>query len=210
MSSFDLISGLYSMNQLNKPHKSQSQSKTNCTNLKSRSKTKKRSTNINANVQIDEYTLLISNKINEILSDPLSIIIIFLIIFLSYLYFAGELLCQIIGLFFPSYYLYDLLSISYDPNEKLNKIMNVVKYFIIYSHFQCLTLIFSIFGFYFYHLKIVILLSLVYLMAYQPILLNTMYNRIINYDYITYLLLKTNIIKFMNTSLKSNKNLGKL
>lgn len=119
----------------------------------------------------------LKNKI----SDPLAMFFIIAGWIIAYIYFAGEFLCQLVGLFYPCYYMYTLLN-NKIPG-KADKIKSVMKYFIIYAHSEFLSYFLRFIGFpMFIHLKIIVLAALIYMAEYRFDWMNNAYDRIIIYD----------------------------
>lgn len=89
---------------------------------------------------------------------------------LFFILFANDLICGLIGLFFPFY-----IHIS-----TKNKIIstNVLKYYIIYAHIDLLFNMLSIFGIYFYRIKLIIILISIYQLRYQATEINTPINNL--------------------------------
>ncbi|XWV24612.1 hypothetical protein QJ856_gp1175 [Tupanvirus deep ocean] len=157
----------------------------------------------NASAKKSKENYFIINEIKKSASDPLSIIIMVIIALFSYIYFAGEFICQMLGLFYPTYYLYTLLHKR--SSNKVEKVKSIIKYFIVYGHLEFLSALFSIFGFHFYHLKILVILSILYMAGYRQIWLAGVYNKIIFYDKILIGLVQSATNKFYieYTSVKS-------
>ena len=131
------------------------------------------------------------DQLKKILIDPLAVISILVVTIITYIYFANEFICQIFGLFLPAYYLYTLGhdSISSD------KVSTVSKYFIIYSHIEFCSLLLKIFGLYFYHVKVLAYLIILYMLGYQQAWLAKIYERSILYDKIIIGLLSNGLKK---------------
>lgn len=130
---------------------------------------------------------VIFNELKKSASDPLSVIIVLLVSIFSYVYFANELMCQVFGLFYPIYYLYTLLHKK--SSNKAEKIRSIMRYFIIYGHLEFLSAFFRLFGFYFYHLKILIIISILYMAGYRQKWVASLYENMIFYDKIMLALL---------------------
>lgn len=118
------------------------------------------------------------------ITDPLAIIFTLLGGIFIYIYFANQWIYQFIGLIIPSYYLYKLL--HFKCSNRAQKIKSMIQYFILYSHIEVITLFFSLIGMYFYHLKIMIVIIILYLIEYRPNWLNILYTRIIRFDKIVF------------------------
>lgn len=144
------------------------------------------------------------NEIKKYISDPLGFIIVLLGSLFAYIYFAGELICQILGLFCPCYYLYTLL--HFRSSQKSKKVRSFIKYIIMYGHLEIISSILKIFGFYFFHLKILIIISLLYMVGYRQEWLEKTYDTIIFYDKIMIGLFYSAINKFWNeySNIKNN------
>lgn len=156
--------------------------------------------------KIDPLEHQINNNIIDLfvgsISDPLSISIIVLLAIFMYIYFANEFICQLFGLFYPIHNLYKLL--HFKVSNKLIKIKIIMSYFIIYGHLELFTSISKIFGLYFYHLKILIIIFLLYMINYRQEWLTYIYNKVIYYDKIISNIFFSNLNKFYDESLKIN------
>ena len=89
-----------------------------------------------------------------------------------------------------------------------------MKYFIIYGHLEFLSALIRIFGFYFYHLKIIVIVCILYTAGYRQEWLANIYDQIIYYDkiilaliqsgannlYIEYSKIKSEIVKVKKSS----------
>lgn len=139
---------------------------------------------------------LIVNEIKKFSSDPLRIIIVALISIFFYIYFANEFMCHILGLFYPLYYLYILM--HYRNANCSEKIRSMIKYFIIYGHIDFLSSLTKIVGVYLYHLKIFVILCVLYMTGYQREWLNVCYDSVIFYDRIFLNMILTFINKIYN------------
>jgi hypothetical protein len=148
--------------------------------------------------------MVVIKEIKKAVSDPLSIIMIAFASIFSYIYFANEFMCQVLGLFYPIYYLYTLLHKK--SNNKSEKIKSVMKYFIIYGHLEFLSALLKIFGFYFYHLKILVIMCILYFVGYHQEWLALLYEKTIFYDKIASGLaqLGTNKVYTEYSNIKSN------
>ena len=113
--------------------------------------------------------------------DPFGLLFTALICIFMYVYFANEFFCQIFGLYYPIYYLYVLLNLNQTP-QQIFKIKCVIKYFVLYGHLELISSLLKIFGLYFYHLKILVIFTLLYAIRRNQSLLDHMYVKIISYD----------------------------
>lgn len=152
---------------------------------------------------IDDVSTIFYTK-----TDPLSIFILSFASIFIYIYFVSELICQVIGLFYPVYYLYTLLN-NDDTDHFVGKIQSVIKYFIIYAHLECMTMVTKLFGFYFFHLKILMIISVLYMTGYQEHWLQKIYDRIIFYDKILLGLFNTSVVKIQDEYSKANNEAKK-
>lgn len=145
--------------------------------------------NSNIKIPILDDTQLTNTTENHKL-DPLGFFIAIVLGFFIYIYFAGEFFCQILGLFYPIYKLYFLVN-----NQTLNifTINAIMNYFVIFGHIEVLSLVFKIFGLYFYHLKMLVICIMVYLKEYRQDWLGIIFFKIIFYDKIIYGLIKSGI-----------------
>lgn len=129
------------------------------------------------------------------LSDPLGMMTIVFSSFILFLYFASEFICQIVGLFYPAYYLYTIM--HYKIPNKLEKLSLLLKYFIIYAHLELVSSLLKIFGLYLYHLKILITIAILYLFGYQTNALVEIYGQILFYDKILFKLMNSGINRIL-------------
>jgi len=141
------------------------------------------------------------------ISDPLTIAGLISASLFIFFYFANELVYQIIGLYYPCYYLYTL--IHYRHAQKANKIKSIMKYFIIYGHMELLACIVELFGFYLHHPKIVIILSLLYMAGYKQLWLDNLYDKVIFYDKIILGFIYLAFDKFCHTYSAVSSSIGK-
>lgn len=132
---------------------------------------------------------------NKFFNDPLKIICSIVAVLIFYFYFANNLVCHVIGLFYPSYLLLD-------NSQNMMQLMDFRKYFIIYSHLEFIFMITGLVGLHFYHLKVLILLALVYILQYRPTMLKSVYLKLFYYDTIIYLTMK-NIYKYIAQEIMS-------
>lgn len=121
----------------------------------------------------------INNKFPQI--DPILMIFCILGCIITYVYFACEFICQILGLFIPLTWMFGILNMK-TSKEKNIKIKSLMKYFIIYGHIEFLSLVVGIIGMYFYHLRILILVVMLYMSTYRDDWLGNVYGIIIFYD----------------------------
>ena len=56
------------------------------------------------------------------------------------------------------------------------------KYFVIFAHFEFILMLTGLFGMHFYHVKIIVVLGLVYMLQYRPNLLEYIFQKINFYD----------------------------
>ena len=141
-------------------------------------------------------------------SDPLGIATMILSGILLFFYFAGELMFQAFGLFYPTYYLYTIM--NYKIQNKLEKLALLLKYFIIYAHLEFVSSIFKILGLYFSHLKIMVIVLIIYLLKYQPQLLGEIYDKILFYDKIIIRLVESGINSLWSEYLLIRKKMEKI
>ena len=151
-------------------------------------------------------------NLKNYISDPLAIFFMCVGFFISYIYFAGEILCQFIGLFYPCYYIYTLMHNKIP--DKTVKIRSIMKYFIIYAHTEFISTFFKIIGLpMFYHIKILVLIAFIYSAQYRNEWINNIYDKTIIYDrivlslcYSSYQKLVDEYYKADNTIKKNNNN----
>lgn len=150
---------------------------------------------INDKKDNDEYDGYIKN----ILSDSFNVLIIGSICFLSYVYLANEFICQIIGLYYPIYFYHkqfinelsdeffqfkNVFDKKMDMMIKKNNTLNYfIKYLFLYSHIEFISYPIRLFFIsFFYHIKIIILFLLVYILINKKDILNLLYEKIILVD----------------------------
>ena len=138
--------------------------------------------------------------------DPVVILLASIFALFMYFYFANEIMCQILGLFYPCYCLYGLL--HYNITDRADKIKSMMRYFIVYGHLEVLLTIGKIFSMYFYHLKIIILLGLLYMAHYRVKLFEKIYLRMIFYDKVLTALLTSLWSKIYAEIVKNINNLS--
>lgn len=149
----------------------------------------------------DDLKFSFITELKKTISDPLGIIILLMVSIFTYIYFASELICQALGLFYPAYYMYTLIPcprngrlesqqsrelLHFKSPQKSIKIKSIMKYFIIYSHLELITSLTRIVGFYFTHLKILVIISILYMAGYRQDWLSDVYERILMYDKIIF------------------------
>lgn len=135
------------------------------------------------------YVVALKKKLTE----PFVLLVLGSIGFLSYVYLANDFICQTIGLYYPSYQLYKQFN-SRSPNRNA-RAQALMKYFYIYSHVEFASYPLRMIGMpLFHHTKIFGLLYLIYLLDYRPDLLNSLYDKTVKLDAITW--------KYANEGLK--------
>lgn len=149
-----------------------------------------------------EFDLL--SDIKKIISNPIGILFLSLVGIFGYIYFASYVLYQLISLLYPIYCMYTILH-SGSNGEPLESggTIHLMKYFIIYGHLETITYIFGLSLL--YHFKILIVCVLIYLMGYQPDWLNSLYQKIIFYDTVTWNLLNAIIQRIREEAVKIKK-----
>lgn len=132
------------------------------------------------------------------ISDPLGIIVMSALSIFFYIYFANSLLCQLIGLVYPTYHMYKLI-----VNKKEYNPEPIMKYSIIYSHLEIYAymaqMILSV-----YHLKLLIIMALIYMLEYQTDWLDHVYQKTILYDKIMINLMHRLLRQIREESIKIN------
>lgn len=126
-----------------------------------------------SNIKYNEKTI-------RYISDPLCIASLIGISIFVYIYFAGDFICQVFGLLYPCYCLYSLTNIQDD--HALEKRDSLMKFFIIYAHQELLFSALKLIGLYFYHIRFLIIISLLYLLEYQGDLFRQVYETVTLYD----------------------------
>lgn len=113
--------------------------------------------------------------------NPLRQLIITMLFILGYIYFANDFMCQLIGLYYPCYYLFIILH-SNKITKKLSQFQLMGKYFILYGHVEFVSMILKFIGFpLFHHIKILVLAFFVYSFHYRE-WMNPVYKRMVMYD----------------------------
>ena len=144
---------------------------------------------------IDDGSIASSNIVSNLkttIRDPLSIIAIAISCIIIYIYFANELIYQLLGLFYPNYRIYCLLHGTNQDNDKVDRIISVMKYFVIYAHLEFVSICT---GLYFYHLKILVILFALYMLEYHHQWLSKVFATVIFYDKIVLGLLQSGLNK---------------
>lgn len=167
------------------------------------SENKNEQLNITNDISANAFSLLFGIK--KSLADPLAILITTIIGLFIYIYFANEFMCQALGLFYPCYHTYALL--HYNIQDKADKIKSMMRYFIIYGHIELLMAIAKLFDMYFYHLKILVILILLYMTHYRFSILDYLYQKLIFYDKILVGLFGSAILKLHIESTKISTEL---
>jgi hypothetical protein len=154
--------------------------------------------------RVQNDKILFVNKIKKNASDPLSIIIVLIFSIFFYIYFANEFVYQVLGLFYPTYYLYTLM--HYRNTNYREKIRSIIKYFIIYGHIEFISSLLKLVGIYFYHLKILVIICALYITGYRQEWLNSFYDNMIFYDRVILDVILTTTNKFYEeyTRIKSD------
>lgn len=122
-----------------------------------------------------DIMVLLKYFFSQIMSEPLKIALLLIFSIFAFIYFAGQLICQIFGLYLPAFYLYQ----QYYSNKTIEPI---IQYLVVYAHLEISTSITGLFNFYFHHLKLLTIFILIYLTFYRQELLTTVYNKILIYD----------------------------
>ncbi len=114
-----------------------------------------------------------ADNINWIISDPTNAIIGGLVMCFTYMYFANDFFCVLIGLFFP---VYNLLQ-----HPETNDIVTL-KYLAVYSHIEGISQILSWAGISFPHFKLLLIVGTQYLANNFKNSFTELYRNIIEYD----------------------------
>lgn len=123
---------------------------------------------------------LVKYLLSEIASEPLHLIAMIIFVIFTYLYFASQIICQIFGLYLPIVYFYQkFYSIK---NGNIQEIEPIVHYFVAFMHLELISSITSLFNLYFYHLKLLSIVMLIYFLIYREELLRLIYEKILFYD----------------------------
>jgi hypothetical protein len=119
--------------------------------------------------------------LKKLISDPLWMVLMAVLGIIFFIYFANEFMCQLIGLYYPTYCMYTLLNYSVDDRDR--KIISIMKYFIVYNHLEVLTYLLKIIFFPFvYHLKFIAIIMLIYSNEYRGDWSHSIYQNAIFYD----------------------------
>ncbi len=138
--------------------------------------------------------------------DPLAVVLFLFSGIFIYIYFASEFFCQVLGLFYPIYYLYALLNMPQDIQTNI-KIKLVMKYFVMYGHLEFISSMLKIIGLYLSHMKIIVIIFLLYLVGYNKSMLDYFYDKTLCYNKLT-IKLFTNISGIVkNEYSKINNNI---
>ena len=160
-------------------------------------------TDVTKNINSGINTL---SNLKKSLTDPLSVIIISLFSIFVYVYFANDLICQILGLCYPAYHMYTLLQ---SKNKDYLTIMKpIMKYFVIYTHIEVIAAIFKVFGLIFSHLKFSLIFLIIYMTEYRLDWLDNMCDKIIYYDKIICSILKRIQLEFYKISSEINTEIN--
>lgn len=100
-------------------------------------------------------------------------IAILLSIVIGYIYFANFIIYQIIGVFVPLYFGYQIISVK----NNIKQLRALIKYFIIYGHIEFLFIFLNL-----YHIRILMVTLLVTSFKYDIEIISEVYNKLISYD----------------------------
>lgn len=156
---------------------------------------------------VTDVTKNINNGLNtvsvlrEYLSDPLSLILMGLFGIFVYAYFTNDAMCQFFGLAYPAYHMYMV-----KPN-KMDKVMGpIIKYFLIYTHIEFVSMVIRAFNIVAHHLKLALVICLIYLTEHRLDWLNALYDRMVHYDRIAYTVAKRFKDEFYKVSAEINSD----
>lgn len=135
--------------------------------------------NNSVNQQTDHNVVDVLSPIKNYIYDPLAILGIGIGSLVMYIYFANDFMCKMVGFFYPCYLVQKLL---YNKEENSDKIKFFMKYFVVYGHTEFILSFPGWFGMQFYHLRIILLISLLYTLQYRPNTLEYIYQKTIFYD----------------------------
>lgn len=130
------------------------------------------------NFKYKEPTIDLSELYDQLMTDPLFVIIVFFITIFSYIYFANEIIVLLLGLAYPIYSWYEPLMVKFN----ISFVQSFVKYLVVFTHIQVITSVTGSFNYYFTHLKIFIIIIMIYITKYRESWLTDIYNKIIEID----------------------------
>ena len=112
--------------------------------------------------------------------SPLQVIMACCFSLFLFIYFSNEFMCTAVGLFYPAYRMYLLLT---DPKSQALVIyIPVLHYSIIYTHITLAAITLGCFDLYLYHLRLALILFVLYLWACDTNRLASWYDAILFYD----------------------------
>lgn len=141
----------------------------------------------------------IKNLQKKISGEPFKILISTILGIFAYIYLAGQIFCHFFGLCLPIFYFYQQ-SLTLDKEKKFNSLL---QYIVIFTHLETASLFYGLFNFYFYHLKLLTIFILVYLLFYQNEILEIVYEKLILYDNMMIMI----IFSYVNNFKKLNENI---
>jgi hypothetical protein len=109
--------------------------------------------------------------------DPFVVLFKVIVCLFVFIYFANELVTQLIGFFIPIYHSTELLTHSDTAAYR-----SLIKYFYLYAHLEICSLVLNLIGIYAYHFKICIIFFLLYAMHYRTTWMNRIYMRVCSFD----------------------------
>lgn len=121
----------------------------------------------------------ISNNLTTFTKDPIGMVVSSLMLLLVYFCFATTFIYKGISLFIPSYCIYHVLNSN--TNQEV-KYKNILTYFFVYSHIEFISDILETVGFGLLHLKIALVVVLLYTVHYRNEWLEMIYNKIVYFD----------------------------
>ncbi|AEQ32432.1 hypothetical protein [Megavirus chiliensis] len=146
------------------------------------------------------------NKVYSYFNNPFGLSILLLLSMISYIYFANNMMYYLIALIIPSYYAYTMLL---DDNNNMDNYINIIVYFIIFSHVEVIFYLLSIImmGI---HLKIATIVFLNYVLFYNQNMLQYIYSNTIYSDQIILTFINLMIIKLSNELVSISNNVKKI
>lgn len=132
---------------------------------------------VNTGSEINIF-LFLQTFMSYLLNEPLRLALTIIFGVFAYIYFASQLVCQIFGLFLPIVYLHQ----KFYSAKNVQEMEPIYQYLVIYTHLEILSAIFNLFNLYFYHLKLLTIFILIYLVVYQEELLAILYDNLLFYD----------------------------
>ncbi|AUV58671.1 hypothetical protein [Bandra megavirus] len=146
------------------------------------------------------------NKVYSYFNNPFGLSILLLLSMISYIYFANNMMYYLIALIIPSYYAYTMLL---DDNNNMDNCINIIVYFIIFSHVEVIFYLLSIImmGI---HLKIATIVFLNYVLFYNQNMLQYIYSNTIYSDQIILTFINLMIIKLSNELVSISNNVKKI